>query len=86
MDEHRHKILVTLVFFMVILRKNLNRNPSITHEQAQNLNKKGGTMERNEMKKNTYSVWFEIYFDLTIWTSSKQQCFLVATLIPRVAN
>jgi hypothetical protein len=82
MDEHRHKILVTLVFLTVIL----NRNPSIAHEQAQNLNKKGGKMERNEMKKNTYSVWFEIYVDLTIWTSSKQQCFLVATLIPRVAN
>jgi hypothetical protein len=43
-------------------------------------------MERNETKKNTYRVWFEIYFDLTMWTSSKQQYFLVATLIPRVAN
>jgi hypothetical protein len=40
-------------------------------------------MERNEMKKITYRVWFEIYFDLAMWTSSKQQCFLVATLIPK---
>jgi hypothetical protein len=38
MDEHRHKILVTLVFLTVIL----NRNPSIAHEQAQNLNKERG--------------------------------------------
>jgi hypothetical protein len=42
MDEHRHKILVTLVFLTVILKKRLNRNPSIAHEQAQNLNKKRG--------------------------------------------
>ncbi len=35
------------------------------------------------MKKIIYRVWFEVYFDPTMSTSSKQQYFLVATLIPK---
>ncbi len=64
MDEHRHKILVTLVFFMVILKKNLNRNPFIAHEQAQNLNKKRGKWR--EMKQKKIHIGFGLRFTLIL--------------------
>ncbi len=37
MDNHRHKILIIFVFFMVISKK---KTPSIMHKQAQKFNKK----------------------------------------------
>jgi hypothetical protein len=46
MDEHRHKILVTLVIFMAISQVKKIKTLSIIHKQAQKL-----SMKRDEMKK-----------------------------------
>jgi hypothetical protein len=43
----RHKILVTLVFFMTIFQVENIKTPSIVH----NLNKKKRKMKRDDMKK-----------------------------------
>jgi len=42
MDEHRHKILVFLLFFMTILQEEKIETPSVIHKQAQNFNKRKG--------------------------------------------
>jgi hypothetical protein len=40
MDEHKHKILVTFVFSMVISKIKKIETPSIIHKQTQKLNKR----------------------------------------------
>jgi hypothetical protein len=44
MDEHKHKILVTLVFVMVISQVRKIETHSIIQKQTQKLNKKKGKM------------------------------------------
>jgi hypothetical protein len=42
MDEHKHKILVTFVFSMVILKVKKIETSSIIHKQTKKLNKRRG--------------------------------------------
>ncbi len=87
MDEHRHKILVFLVFFMTILQEEKIETPSIIHKQAQNFNKKKGKWRKMKWKRNRwYKVWFRVHFDPTMWISSKQQYFITTTLASRVCK
>jgi hypothetical protein len=40
MDEHRHKILVILVFFMAISQAKKIKTPSIIHKQTHKFNER----------------------------------------------
>jgi hypothetical protein len=42
-DEHKHKILVTFVFSMVISKVKKKKTPSTIHKQTQKLNKRRST-------------------------------------------
>jgi hypothetical protein len=42
MDEHKHKILVTFMFFMAIFQVEKIETPFIIHKQAHKLNKRRG--------------------------------------------
>jgi len=49
-DQHRHKILVILVFFMAISEILKIKTPSNIHKQAQKLSKRE-EMKKKKMKK-----------------------------------
>jgi hypothetical protein len=61
---------------------NKKKGKMIIQKQAQKLDKKRGKWRRSRI----YRVWFRIYFDPTMWVSSKHQYFIGATLAPKVAN
>jgi hypothetical protein len=65
MDEYRHKILVIFVFFMT--NPKLKKENSIIHKKHKKLTRG----EENEKKSRKYRVWFKVYFDPTLWISSK---------------
>jgi hypothetical protein len=48
MNEHKHKILVTFVFSMVVSKVKKIETPSIIHKQTQKLNKKRTRSTRGE--------------------------------------
>jgi len=58
--EARHKILVTLVFFMTIFQVEKINTPSIIHK----LNKKRGKWREMTWRKRRCRVWFRFTYNL----------------------
>jgi hypothetical protein len=61
MDEHRHKILVFLVFFTTIPQEEKIETPFIIHKQAQNFNKK-----KKWKKREVENIRFDLGFILIL--------------------
>ncbi len=98
MDEHKHKILVTLVFVTVISQAGKIETRSIIEKQAQKLNKKRGKWSfknkhrswtrREENEEEVEYIGFGLGFSLILQCGFHQNIniLLQATLGPKVAN
>ncbi len=62
MDEHRHKILIILVFFVTISQVEKIETSSIIQKQTQKVQQKERKMKINRR----YGVCFRVYFHPTM--------------------